>query len=200
MNAHAVKFNPKVELSAAGTRDAPPVAAAPGAPVDFLRAFEELFAAHFERIRRYLDRLSGDPDMASDFAQEAFVRLFRRGTLPDDPPAWLITVALNQFRNAAAQRSRRHALLSPLRGRGAHSDPPPAPDDRVEVADQRRRVRQAIDALPERDRHLLLLSAEGYSYRELASALALHESSVGTLLARARSAFRAHYREASDAS
>lgn len=200
MNSHAVKSDPEVHLRSADERGALSVSASRGTPVDFHRAFENLFAAHFERIRRYLDRLSGDPDSAADLAQEAFVRLFRRGALPDDPPAWLITVALNLFRNAAAQRSRRHALLSPSRGREAHSDPPASPDDGVEAADQRWRVRQAIGALPERDRHLLLLSAEGYRYREIAAALALNEASVGTLLARARSAFRAHYREASDAS
>jgi RNA polymerase sigma factor (sigma-70 family) len=165
----------------------------------FEQEFALLFDAHFERIFRYLDRLSGDPEASADAAQEAFVRLFRRGALPDEPAAWLITVALNQFRNAAAQRNRRRALLTPFRGRGAHSDAPPSPADSAESDDDRRRVRRAIDLMPERDRELLLLRAEGYSYRELAAALRLHEGSVGTLLARARSAFRARYEEASDA-
>ncbi len=165
----------------------------------FEHEFTMLFDAHFERIFRYLDRLSGDADVAADAAQEAFVRLFRRGSLPDDPAAWLITVALNQFRNAASQRARRLKLLTPTRGRGAHSDPPPSPDEAAYVADERRRVRRAVDHMPIRDRELLLLRAEGYSYRELAGALRLREASVGTLLARAREAFRAHYEESSDA-
>ena len=40
---------------------------------------------------------------------------------------------------------------------------------------------------------MLLLRAEGYGYRELAAALDLNESSMGTLLARAKRAFREAY-------
>jgi RNA polymerase sigma-70 factor (ECF subfamily) len=69
----------------------------------------------------------------------------------------------------------------------------------VNAADARHRVRFAIDLLPERERRLLLLHAEGFSYRDIASALQLNEASVGTLLARARTAFRNAYREAFDA-
>jgi len=53
---------------------------------------------------------------------------------------------------------------------------------------------------PERERRLLLLRSEGFSYRDIAAALELNEASVGTLLARARTAFREIYKEASDAS
>jgi DNA-directed RNA polymerase specialized sigma24 family protein len=35
--------------------------------------------------------------------------------------------------------------------------------------------------------------AEGYSYRDIAAALDLRETSVGTLLARAKRAFRENY-------
>ena len=63
----------------------------------------------------------------------------------------------------------------------------------MEAAETRRRVRAALDQVPERDRHLLLLRAEGYSYRELAQALELNEPSVGVFLARARATFRVAY-------
>jgi len=47
-----------------------------------------------------------------------------------------------------------------------------------------------LDSLPERERQMLLLRYEGFSYREVAHALAINEASVGTLLARAKTAFR----------
>jgi RNA polymerase sigma-70 factor (ECF subfamily) len=75
----------------------------------------------------------------------------------------------------------------------------PAPDRLVEGTDERERVRAAIDQLGERERQLLLLRAEGYGYRELAAALDLHEASVGTLLARAKRAFREAYEGIADA-
>lgn len=154
-----------------------------------------LFETQFRRLYRVLDRLSGDPELAADLAQEAFVRLHQRGTLPDDPPAWLISVAMNLFRNERSSVSRRHRLLGGERGARVQADPAISPLEAVESEEARLRVRQVVDALPERDRRLLLLRAEGYSYREIASALALNEASVGTLLARAQRAFRESYAE-----
>jgi RNA polymerase sigma factor (sigma-70 family) len=60
----------------------------------------------------------------------------------------------------------------------------------LEADDRRARVRRALDALPERERRMLLLRYEGFSYREIGNVLAIHEGSVGTLLARAKAAFR----------
>jgi RNA polymerase sigma-70 factor (ECF subfamily) len=153
----------------------------------------ELFQRHFHRLVRYLDRLSGDPELASDLAQETFVKLHRRGALPDNPEAWLITVAMNLFRNARSTAARRRKLLTPTRAEASLGDPQPGPAQLLEGVDEAERVRAAIERLGERDRQLLLLRAEGYGYRDLAAALALNEASVGTLLARAKRAFREAY-------
>lgn len=166
----------------------------------FEESFVRLFRAHHPRLYRYLQRLSGEPELAADLVQDAFVRLYRRGSLPDAPEAWLISVALNLFRNARSTGSRRHRLLTVARAEEAHSDPLPPPDESATAGDARRRVRSALERLPEREQRMLLLQAEGYSYRDIAAALALNEGSVGTLLARARRAFLAAYGSGSDAS
>jgi RNA polymerase sigma-70 factor, ECF subfamily len=173
---------------------------APGAtPKSFHDQFVELFGTHFRRIYRVLDRISGEPELAADLAQDAFVRLYRRGSLPEAPEAWLISVAMNLFRNVRTTRSRRRRLLTVARAEAAHADHAPSPDAAADAADVRRRVRAAIDRLPERERRLLMLRAEGYSYRDIAAGLGLHEGSVGTLLARAQRAFRERYERTSDA-
>jgi RNA polymerase sigma factor (sigma-70 family) len=166
----------------------------------FDERFVDIFNAQFQRLSRLLDRLSGEPELASDLAQEAFIRLYRRGSLPDAPEAWLISVAMNLLRNERSGRSRHHRLLTVERGARAHSDPAPSPEQEAVDADSSRRVRAALDRLPEREARLLLLRSEGYSYREIATALELNEASVGTLLARARQAFQALYKDAADAS
>jgi len=156
----------------------------------FPEQLQAVHADHHASLYRYLDRLSGDPDLAADIVQEAFVRLYRRGSLPERPDRWLVTVALNLFRNERSMTRRRKALrleregdLSPAR--------PLSPAERVDEQERRRAIRAALDLLPRRDRELLLLRAEGYSYRDLAAVLELREASVGTLLARAKRAFRA---------
>lgn len=160
---------------------------------EFPERFAALFQREFPRLYRYLDRLSGEPELAADLAQEAFVRLYRREAFPDAPEAWLITVALNLFRNARNTERRRRRLLTVARGQHAHSDPAPSADQAAVADEDRRSVAAAVAALPARERSLLLLHAEGYRYRDIAEALGLHEASIGTLLARARQAFRLVY-------
>ena len=159
----------------------------------------EVHASHSGSIFRFLDRLSGDPDLAADLAQEAFVRLYRRGSLPEKPDRWLVTVALNLFRNERSKERRQRGLRAAF-----HGDLAPgadlSPSERAESRSRRAEVRSALDRLSPRDRELLLLRAEGYSYRDLAEVLTLNEASVGTLLARAKRAFETAYEEARRAS
>jgi RNA polymerase sigma-70 factor (ECF subfamily) len=162
--------------------------------------FVELFNGHFERLFRYLDRLSGDPDLAADIAQESFMKLHQRGSLPDAPGAWLITVAMNLFRNAYATHERRSRLLKVVPEAAMYADRSVSPDRGDESRALAARVRRALDGIPERERQMLLLRAEGFSYREIAEALNLQESSVGTMLARAKRAFKELYEDRADAS
>ena len=154
----------------------------------FRELFEEAFDRHYASIFRYLDRLSGDPDLAADIAQEAFVRLYRRGSMPEKPESWVVTVALNLFRNRQSMHGRRGELRR-LREADLTPPAPASPLESAGTAELGERVRLALDRLPERDRQLLLLQAEGFGYRDLARVLQLNEASVGTFLARARSAF-----------
>ncbi len=186
------------DMSSAGPRtrrreDAAPL---PDAKPSFHDQFADLFDGHFRKLHRYLNRLSSDPDLAADVVQEAFVKLYRRGSLPDAPEAWLISVAMNLLRNAKSTQSRRLRLLTPTRSEGVLADPPPSPDQAVTAGASRQRVRAALERVPERERRMLLLQAEGYRYREIAEALNMNEASVGVLLARARKAFQKAYEEA----
>ena len=161
--------------------------------------FRTLFQTEFPRLFRYLDRLSGEPDVAADLAQEAFIRLNRRGVMPDHPGSWLVSVAMNLFRNLRSTDARRRRLLTVARAESVLADPSPTPYQSSDTAESSERVRAAIGRLPEREQRLLLLRAEGYSYRDIAAALELNEASIGTLLARAKRTFRKAY-EGSDAS
>lgn len=161
--------------------------------------FDRLFHAQFPRLQRYLDRLSGDGELARDLAQESFLRLFRRHGLPERPEAWLITVATNLWRNSLAAGRRRRRLLGPARAAELVGDPTPSPAHAAESGEAELRVRAALARLSARERELLLLLAEGYSYREMAEATGIAEASIGTLLARAKRAFRAAYPEDPDA-
>lgn len=159
--------------------------------LEFTRLYHEGFAPLF----RYLDRLTGDAELAADVVQEAFVRLFRRRAMPEEPRAWLVTVAHNLVRDNRRQARRRSRLLRAVWRAPAVAAAAPDPAAAVDARDRRVRVRAALERLAPRDRQALLLRHSGYSYREIAGALGLAETSVGTVLLRAGAAFRTAFKE-----
>jgi RNA polymerase sigma-70 factor (ECF subfamily) len=163
-------------------------------PPGFEEAFCRLFDQQFPSLFRYLQRLTGDRDLADDLAQEVFVRLYQRASLPDDTRGWMGAVAHNLLRDQQRTAKRRLHLVE-ARQEAVTPDRPAYADENVLADERRRAVRDALDKLSERDRRMLLLRHEGYSYREIAHALGVNESSIGTLLLRATTAFHTAFGE-----
>jgi RNA polymerase sigma factor (sigma-70 family) len=158
--------------------------------ITFEVSFQQAFDEHFSWLFRYVDRDTDDDALAADIAQESFVRLYQRGAMPEEVRAWLVSVANNLIRDEHRRRTRRARLLAQRSPDHTVADAPLGSEERVLAKERRMEVRMALDTLTERDRRLLLLHHQGLSYRELAVALAVGETSVGTLLARAHNAFR----------
>jgi RNA polymerase sigma factor (sigma-70 family) len=146
---------------------------------------DELFARYHPTLERYLARLTGDPDLAADVAQETFVRLLQRDPRPGAVRPWLFRVATNLVRDAARRSSRHRVLAMDGRAPTAHGDPPPAPDRGLDRDRYRRMVREALDELSTKERTALLMREEGFRHREIAEAIGTTTGSVGTLLSRA---------------
>lgn len=142
-----------------------------------------LYDEHHAALYRYLVRLTGDPDAASDALHESFARLLERPPRDERLRAWLFTVATNVVREAANARVRRSRLL----GRFGAPAPAPSPDPlaAAEAGDRRTRVRAALAALSEKERTILLMREEGFTHREIAEAVGTTTGSVGTMIARA---------------
>ena len=66
--------------------------------------------------------------------------------------------------------------------------------DRILREEQRARVQNILGEMKPRDAELLLLRQGGLAYRELADALGVQATSIGTLLARAESDFERRFR------
>lgn len=153
--------------------------------MDYDRLFDRLYPVLF----RYLHRMTGDADVAEDAAQEAFVRLTEHALPEDEARPWLFTVATNLIRDRARKASR-HRRLEP------HVPRPNAPMGPEASAERRERiamVREALNALSERDQTMLLMREEGFKYAEIAEAVDVAPGSVGTLLARAARRFETSY-------
>lgn len=149
-----------------------------------------LFERHYARLVRFLYRRLGDRDRAEDLAQEAFVRLLSHR--PRRPESWLYAVAANLARDEARGTARRARHLRALEGEWSERSAE-APDAALDAGAAVTEVRAALDRLGERDRTILLLRAEGLSYREVAAALGVAATSVGPLLGRAQRRFLRAY-------
>ncbi len=159
----------------------------------FETEFAQLFEQRFAGLFRYLLHLTGERELAADFAQDAFVRLYRRGELPVTPAAWLVTVASNLLRDHRRSTRRQLALLSARHDPG--NERVPGAEGHVLAEERRTQVRAALARLGTRDRQALLLRHSGHSYREIAVALQVAETGVGTMLVRASLAFRRAFEE-----
>jgi RNA polymerase sigma factor (sigma-70 family) len=152
-------------------------------------AFERLYMAHAAAVRRHLAYLTGDSSLAEDLTQEAFGKLYQhdRASSIRNPKSWLVAVAsnlaYNHFRSESRRTAREFAQAVPAL---AHTAPQIAVDDVIDV-------RRALRDLEPRDRTALMLRHSGFSYIEVAEAIGVSATSVGTILARAQARFRSVY-------
>lgn len=145
-----------------------------------------LYEAHHVPLVRYLSRFCGDPELAADAAQEAFVRYVERPPEEDSNlRAWLFTVATHVVRDQTRARSRRSDLLEAWPDHAPIGDPGADPEEALLESERRRAVRAALDALDEKERMMLLMREEGFRHREIADAVGTTTGSVGTMIARA---------------
>ena len=155
-----------------------------------------IYGQVWDDLVRFLDRKVWDPERARDLAQETFVRALQADPMPDDPRAWLFTVAGNLARDEARMAIRRREKLKLIRVDAEDSHLVAGPDEELEVSERRVKVRQALEALSERDREALLLCDAGLSYAEIAAVTGLSPGAVGTTLSRARGKLAAAYEAA----
>lgn len=146
---------------------------------------DEAYREHAPLLFRYLVRLTGDAELAADVVQDTFLRFAETPPLTHQPKSWLYRVATNLAHERRRSAGRRLRLLLGRSARVPVADPPGEPDLLLEKREARDAVRAALDALPERDRALLLMRADGLAYSEIAQALGTTTQSVGTMLIRA---------------
>jgi RNA polymerase sigma factor (sigma-70 family) len=153
-------------------------------------SIDEAFAAHHRVIYRYAYSLTRDSGLAEDVVQEVFIRLHRNldsaqreGMLR----AWLLRVTANVARNLMRTRIRATARDAEF---GASVEQAIVqPDEELLRQYEISEARRTLNKIKEPMRSCLLLKHEGLAYREIAAALAIKESNVGSLIARARREF-----------
>lgn len=142
-----------------------------------------VYSLAFQRVGNHHD--------AEDIAQTVFWNAWR--ALPSfreeaAVSTWLYRMAVNASTDFLRRQGRREAPLSlddPDLPQTA--DVSPGPTEAAQEAERREALYQAVHALPEQARSILLLREfQGLSYEEIAAALELPMGTVRSRLARAR--------------
>src|SRR5215469_4666696 len=123
-----------------------------------LDAYGVLVARYTLRAHRAAFLL-GAGEEADDVVQEAFVKAFRnlprfRAGEPFAP--WLLRIVANETKNLARSRRRRAALAVRLSAAESAGSEATSPVDEVLAAERRARLVVAANALPDRERQVLV--------------------------------------------
>ena len=150
---------------------------------------EQLYHDNAVPLMRYLSRMGADAELASDLVQETFLRCAEQGGDVPHIREWLFRVATNLLRETGRTRRRRLLLVARAPHRVPAPEPAPTPDTEYRREQARQAVRLALMRLSPRDRMVLLMREEGFSQREIATAIGVNSNSVGKTLMRALERF-----------
>jgi RNA polymerase sigma-70 factor (ECF subfamily) len=160
-------------------------------------AFEVIVRRYSGMVFTLAARLVGPLD-AEDVVQETFLRAWRglesfRGE--SSLKTWIYAIALNRVRARQGTLARLRAVFAGDRPGSdpdfslvdGLADPALSPEENAALAEERRRLRKAVLALPDEFRMAVVLrDLEGLSYEEVASVLSVPVGTVRSRLARGR--------------
>jgi RNA polymerase sigma factor (sigma-70 family) len=147
----------------------------------------ELYARHRGLVAGLCRGMLRDVEEAADATQQTFVaaqRALRAGTRPNDPAAWLATIARNECRMRIRSRMAAPTVVALDENLDGAGDATYQGAVQAASVDE---LRDALGELPERQREALLLrEVRGLSYDEVATAMDVSPPAVETLIFRAR--------------
>ena len=155
--------------------------------------FGTLVARYQDKIVAYVRYMGFGEADARDIAQDAFVRAYRhlrRCGEPDKFAGWLFRIAANLCRTAGKQAGKR--AVEPLDAyRSSLPSEEAGPLEAAVASWTRRRVREALEALPDDQKEaLVMMYLLGYSVSEIEEITGASGSAVKMRLKRGRDAMR----------
>lgn len=178
------------------------------------RAFNEIVLLYEGKVFGLVYRMLGNRSEAEDVAQDVFITVFKaidqfRGESKFS--TWLYRIATNHCKNRRKLLARRMEQVSEVLDEATERTHAGAvgkgtsaslgrPDEILEGFEAERLLQEAVAALDDEQRTLLVLrDVEGLSYQEIVEITGLPEGTVKSRLHRARIAIQEHLQAASRA-
>ena len=160
-------------------------------------AFEDLVIAYEKKIYNLALRMTRNPSDAEDITQEAFLKAYRSlKSFRKDSGfyVWIYRIASNlciDFLRKEKQGSTLPLNLPEEDGEWTVELPDfsALPEEELERRELRESIRRGLDALPEKQRQILVMrELSGLSYARIGEILDLEEGTVKSRISRARAA------------
>ena len=161
-------------------------------------SFADLLSRHRDPVVNYLYRMVQNAAIAEELAQDVFLRVYR-ARQSYEPSAkfttWLYCIATNVALNSLRD-GRMAKNVAPLDDPASNvarelRAPEPTVEERLVAQTRGWEVRQAVQALPAKQRAAVILHKyQELDYKQIAEALKCSESAVKSLLFRAYEALR----------
>jgi RNA polymerase sigma-70 factor (ECF subfamily) len=160
-------------------------------------AFEELVRGHWEVAFRVALLTAGSTAEAEDALQESLVKAWRSfGRFDPNRPLrpWLLQIVANESRNRRRSAGRRARLALRLQGDRVSGGAASSPETAVVELDERQRLLDALDELPDDARSVLVCRyLLGLSEQETAAAVHVRPGTVKSRASRALDRLREVY-------
>lgn len=154
-------------------------------------ALDLIFRAHYGRVARAIGRVIHDQARAEELAVDVFLKWWRYPAAHGNgAEGWIYRTAIRQALDELRRQRRRHRFERLFTWTATS---PMTPEHVYTAADEQARVREVLGSLRRVHAEALLLRHEGLSYRDVAAALGLNPTYIGSLLVRAQEAFRKAY-------
>jgi len=151
---------------------------------DQRRKFEQAFLPHLAAAYNLARWLMRDEQEAQDMVQEAYLRALKSfsGFHGTNGRVWLLAIVRNSCYSRLRQQRVRGPAASFSEEVHGVDDAAPTPASLLVQKEERQSVQQALEALPEEYREVIVLrELEGMSYKEIAAAV---DISIGTVMSR----------------
>lgn len=139
--------------------------------------FKEIFDEYFDPVRSYIYYRCGDPELATDITQEAFLRIWEKQieTIPGKTKALLFKIAGDLF----ISKYRRQKIEQQFIVNFTPDNTASTPEEEIEFQELQIKYKTALAALPEKQRVVFMMSRmEKLKYSEIADSLGISVKAV----------------------
>ncbi|RCX16524.1 RNA polymerase RpoE-like sigma-24 subunit [Anaerobacterium chartisolvens] len=166
-----------------------------------VEAFEQLIAGYQKRVFNIALKMIGNPEDASELAQETFIRVFKSiGKFKEESlfSTWIYRIATNICLDELRKRKGKKEIsldedIKLENGEVSRQieDTGPSPEAVAERNELRRKVNDAIGLLTEEHRLVIIMrDIQGFSYEEIAKITGCPEGTVKSRINRARQSLK----------